>query len=88
MPLVVPGLCGWGATVCTNVPVEFCSDWLKFVHSAIGLLPTSHRLPVNFAGASGRIGGLYCGLPSTCSCQLPWASDALRGCRAGTIALA
>jgi hypothetical protein len=39
------------------------------VHSAIALLPTSQRLPVNLAGANGRIGGLYCGLPSTCSCQ-------------------
>ena len=38
---------------------------------------------MNFAGASGGIGGSYCGLPSTCSSQLSVASPALFGWRAG-----
>ena len=36
-----------------------------------------YRLPVNFAGASGPIGGLYCGLPSICSCQFDCAPEVL-----------
>ena len=46
------------------------------------------RLPVNLAGASGGIGGAYCGLPSTCSCQFDSAVAALFGWRDGTIAFA
>jgi len=41
------------------VPVLFSSDALKFVHSGAGLFPvTMYKLPVNFAGANGGIGGL------------------------------
>jgi hypothetical protein len=46
-----------------------------------------YTLPVNFAGARGRIGGEYCGFPSTCSCQLAVAADAV-GCFDETMALA
>jgi hypothetical protein len=42
---------------------------------------------VNFAGASGGIGGAYEDLPSMCSCQSASALLAL-GCLDGTIALA
>ena len=42
---------------------------------------------MNFAGASGGIGGLYRGLPSTCSCQFAFAPVAV-GCFDGTIAFA
>src|SRR5262249_30222239 len=84
MPLVVPA--PFGATDCTNEPVLFVSELPKLTHSGAGLLPvTMYRLPVNFAGARGGIGGLYCGLPSTCSCQFACASAALRGCRFGTM---
>ena len=74
-------------TLRTKLDVDDCSDVANRLHSGITLLPTRYTLPVNFAGASGRIGGAYCGLPSTCSCQLAIASRAL-GWRAGTIALA
>jgi hypothetical protein len=68
--------------------VLFSSEALKFVHSGAGFRPvTMYKLPVNFAGAIGGIGGLYCGLPSMCSCQLDSAPDVL-GCLFGTMALA
>jgi hypothetical protein len=86
MPELVPA--PLGATVRTYVPVLFSSEALKFVHSGAGLRPvTMYRLPVNFAGASGPIGGLYCGLPSICSCQFDSAPEAF-GCLFGTIAFA
>ena len=86
MPLVVPA--PFGATDCTNEPVELMSELLKLVHSGAAFDPvTIYNDPVNFAGASGRIGGPNCGLPSTCSCQSAVAADAL-GCREGTIAFA
>ena len=65
------------------------SDELKVVHSGRELCPlVMYRLPVNLAGASGRIGGAKFDLPSTCSCQLPSAEEALGGCLLGTRALA
>jgi hypothetical protein len=65
------------------------SELLKLVHSGAGLLPvTIYNAPVNLAGASGRIGGANCGLPSTCSCQSAVAVAALFGCLLGTIAFA
>jgi hypothetical protein len=65
------------------------SEVLKLVHSGAGLLPvTMYNAPVNFAGASGKIGGAYCALPSTCSCQTAVAVAALLGCLLGTIAFA
>jgi len=68
--------------------VLFSKEALKFVHSGAGLLPvTMYRLPVNLAGASGPIGGLYCGLPSICSCQFDSAPE-VSACLFGTIALA
>src|SRR6266568_4434949 len=86
MPGVVPA--PFGATVSTYAPVLFSKEALKFVHSGAGLRPvTMYRLPVNLAGASGPIGGLYCGLPSICSCQFDSAPEVV-GCLFGTIALA
>src|SRR5262249_3715548 len=86
MPAVVPA--PFGVAVCTYPPVLFSSDDAKVVHSGAGFFPvTRYTLPVNFAGASGPIGGLYCGLPSMCSCQFPSAAAA-PGCLFGTIAFA
>lgn len=86
IPDVVPA--PFGATVFTNAPVLSSNDALKFVHSGAGFLPvTRYTLPVNFAGASGPIGGLYCGFPSICSCQFDSAAD-VPGCLFGTIAFA
>src|SRR5690242_11802611 len=79
----------FGATVCTYAPVELISDELKLMHSGAARVPvTIYSEPVNFAGASGNIGGANCGLPSTCSCQSCRAADAEVGCLLGTIALA
>src|SRR5215471_2698591 len=87
MPGVVPA--PLGATVCTYVPVEPSSDDPNVVHSGRTREPAEmNRLPVNLAGASGGMGGLNRGLPSTCSCQVVSASEALVGCLLGTIALA
>ena len=86
IPDVVPA--PFGATVRTYVPVVFSSDELKLVHSGAGLRPvTRYTLPVNFAGASGPMGGLYCAFPSMCSCQFDSAAD-VPGCLFGTIAFA
>jgi hypothetical protein len=55
-PGVVPAPAG--AAASTQLLVEFCRDWLKVVHSGCVLDPSAmNRLPVNFAGASGGIGG-------------------------------
>ena len=85
-PGVVPAPAG--AAVCTQPLVEFCRDWLKLVHSGRTLEPSAtNKLPVNFAGASGRIGGEYWGLPVMCSCQFDSALE-VDGCLDGTMALA
>jgi hypothetical protein len=85
MPEVVPT---FPATVRTNVAVDDWSDAESSTHSGLTCLPSAtNTLPVNFAGASGEIGGLYCGFPSMCSCQFASALEVL-GWRAGTIALA
>ena len=55
-PLVVPAPAG--ATVFTQLPVEFSSDELKVVHSGAGLVPvTIYKLTASLAGASGGTGG-------------------------------
>jgi len=87
MPADVAPLFTFGTTLRTKLDVNDCSDFVKLVHSGITLLPTRYTDPVNRAGASGGIGGAYCGLPSTCSCQFAIASLML-GCRAGTMAFA
>jgi hypothetical protein len=57
------------------------SEELKLVHSGAARVPvTMYSEPVNFAGASGRIGGAYCALPSMCSCQSACAAEALLNC--------
>jgi hypothetical protein len=39
MPLVVPAPAG--ATVCTQLPVDFSNDELKVVHSGAGFFPVT-----------------------------------------------
>jgi hypothetical protein len=78
----------FGATVCTQLPVEFCREAAKSAHSGRTLPPSAmYRPAVNLAGASAGTGGEYWGLPSMCSCQLAIAPD-VDGWRAGTMALA
>src|SRR5439155_25671039 len=73
-----------GITDCTWLPVVSSSEPLNFRRSgATFRLLIKYKLPVNFAGARGRTGALYCGLPFTCSCQFDCASVALVGCLAG-----
>src|SRR5689334_16531790 len=56
MPAVVPAPAG--ATLCTQLLVEFWSEALKFTHSGricVPVLGTRNRLPVSLAGASGGV---------------------------------
>jgi hypothetical protein len=51
-----------GATVCTQLPVDFSSELLNVVHSGAGFLPvTIYKLTAIFAGASGGTGGVIRG---------------------------